>query len=593
MWVRSQSLAISFRGAARSSRGLCKRRLFSSSHFLGKEVRPKPLTSPIIASSPSKLSVKTSPLPKKSRKGTIILSVSVLGTLGLLYATKPDNVSIVERIEQISVTVSRIGVVTVATVKCFALYKSVLGKSFATVEEWDQALSDTHKKAALITRKALETNAGIFIKLGQHISALTYLFPPEWTETMIPLQDCCPVSSLESIGEMVKNDIGKDLDDLFTEFDPIPLGTASLAQVHRARLKKNGAEVAVKFQHPSLKQFVPLDILMTRTVFNIIDYFFPEYPLLWLSDELQSSIYVELDFRNEAKNAKKTAKYFKDYYDITALRVPEVYWAEPRIMTMEYLSGARPDDLEFLDSHHISRGEISICFAHIFNSMVFTPNVGLHCDPHAGNIAIRPLSDGSKRNFEIILYDHGLYRDVPTDLRRSYAHFWLALLDKDEPMMRKYAAEFAGITDDQFPLFAAAITGRDFDHAINDVVSKRTPDEIERMAQSVAHDGLLSQIMVLLHSMPRIVLLILKTNDLTRYLDEKLDSPLGVERGFLVMAQYCARTVFEEGRERILSQYRGWSLTKYIVLIQNWWGYLWRMREIYLYESLAFMKSIV
>lgn len=560
-----------------------------------RTVRPPVQTKPAPVKTQAGADIPPLPRRKLNRKLVWALLAGA-GSIGIIYAVQDPDTDLSTMARHMYLTANRIGVVTVASVKCFYLYKVLLSKTFTNDAERDRAFSETHSKAALITRKALEANAGIFIKLGQHISALTYIFPPEWTETMIPLQDCCPVSSIESIRDMFRKDMGSELEDFFSDFNPVPLGTASLAQVHRATLKESGEEVAVKLQHPSLKEFVPLDILMTRTVFAIMDYIFPEYPLLWLSDELQASIYVELDFTVEARNSARTAAYFKDYYDVTALRVPDVVWSRPRILVMEFLSGGRPDDLKFLDEHNISRAELSICFAHLFNNMVFTPNVGLHCDPHAGNIAIRPIPTSSftpwaKRNFEVILYDHGLYRDVPTDLRRSYAHFWLALMDNDEPNMRKYAKEFAGITDDQFRLFAAAITGRDYENATHNVISRRSQEEVANMARSVANEGLLSDIMVLLHTMPPIVLLILKTNDLTRYLDEKLDSPLGVERTFFIMASYCARTVYEEGRERILHKYRNWNLSKWTGLLANWWVFFKKQTQLSLYSTALTLKN--
>lgn len=568
-------------------------RLFSSSQAF----RAKPVIS---SSTRTRTGAYHPPLPpKRTRKAKAFSIITATLVGGVVVYNLNDSFK--DFADGVYYTSKRIGVVTVATVKCFFLYKKLLSRSFDSDEERDKAYSDTHLKAALITRKALESNAGIFIKMGQHISALTYLFPPEWTETMIPLQDQCPVSSIESIREMVRNDLNKDLDDIFDDFSPTPLGTASLAQVHTAHLKGTGELVAVKVQHPTLANFVPLDILMTRTVFAMMDYVFPEYPLTWLSDELQSSIYVELDFVNEAKNSQRTAEYFKDFYETTALRVPEVRWAYQRIMCMEYLSGGRPDDLEFLEKNNISRAELSACFAHLFNNMIFTPGVGLHCDPHAGNIAIRPINQKSRfhspwaspRNFEIILYDHGLYRDVPTPLRRSYAHFWLAVIDKNEADMKKYAKEFAGIDDDEFPLFAAAITGRDFEHAVTDVVSKRTDGEIAKMTHAVAHEGLLSSIMVLLHKLPRVVLLILKTNDLTRYLDEKLDNPLGPERTFLIMATYCAKTVYEEGRERIMSKYRHIGFERWAKLFVNWWSYFKRQSQLNLYDFMVSFRGLI
>ena len=250
-------------------------------------VRPAKQTSAVKT---TKNGVEIPSIPRnKSRNKKIFWSVLGASTVfGIIYTAKDDETSLASKATNIATTLGRIGVVTVATVKCFYLYKVLLGKKFDSEEEENAAFSETHLKAALITRKALEKNAGIFIKLGQHISALTYLFPPEWTETMIPLQDCCPVSSIESIDEMMKEDLGVSLQEEFVEFDPVPLGTASLAQVHRARLISTGEEVAVKFQHPSLKEFVPLDVLMTRTVFAIMDYVFPGTPWFGLLTRCKS-----------------------------------------------------------------------------------------------------------------------------------------------------------------------------------------------------------------------------------------------------------------------------------------------------------------
>lgn len=182
---------------------------------------------------------------------------------------------------------------------------------------------------------------------------------------------------------------------------------------------------------------------------------------------------------------------------------------------MEYITGHRPDDLEYLDSNNIDRDEVSASLARIFNEMIFGDGAPLHCDPHGGNIAIRKNNSRRKSNFDIILYDHGLYRDIPQELRRNYAKMWLAVIHADEAKMREYAYKVAGITDEEFPLFASAITGRDYRVLTKSVVSSRSAQEKEDISDAFG-DGLLQQLVQLLGRVPRIILLILKTNDLSK-----------------------------------------------------------------------------
>lgn len=155
-----------------------------------------------------------------------------------------------------------------------------------------------------------------------------YLLPIEWTSTFIPLQDKCPVSSFESIREMILQDTGQPIDELFTSFEPMPTGAASLAQVHIATLKETGQKVAVKVQHPALAEWVPLDLALTRFTFSMLKRFFPEYDLEWLSREMDLSLPQELDFRMEAQNATVASEYFKKHSDVPLL-IPEGEYLSP------------------------------------------------------------------------------------------------------------------------------------------------------------------------------------------------------------------------------------------------------------------------
>ena len=187
------------------------------------------------------------------------------------------------------------------------------------------ALRQCHKRCAERALRAMETNGSIFIKLGQHLSSLNYLLPPEWTSTFIPLQDKCPVSSFPSIEQMFLKDTGRPIADMFSDFEQLPIGAASLAQVHRATYKATGQKVAVKVQHPALEEWVPLDLALIRFGFSSLRRFFPDYDLHWLSEELEMSLPQELDFEREGNNAVRAREYFS-HIDEPALVIPSGEW---------------------------------------------------------------------------------------------------------------------------------------------------------------------------------------------------------------------------------------------------------------------------
>ena len=149
----------------------------------------------------------------------------------------------------------------------------------------------------------------------------TDLLPTEWCDTFIPLQDKCPVSSFESIKEMVEKETGEKLDDIFEDFSTQPLGSASLAQVHLAIDKRTGQRVAVKVQHPVLDLWAPLDLWLTKLTFQTLKTAFPDYDLTWLSDEMEVSLPKELDFVKEGQNAIRAKEYFSQIPD-TPLVIP-------------------------------------------------------------------------------------------------------------------------------------------------------------------------------------------------------------------------------------------------------------------------------
>ncbi|TVY81044.1 ABC1 family protein MCP2-like protein [Lachnellula suecica] len=521
------------------------------------------------------------------RKQRVLMAAAATGLVGGTALAFGDD------LKHAYNAVERTGRVASTLAVCINDYRVTLNQNDKMEDEAekDRSLKACHKRCADRTLKVLEKNGSIFIKLGQHLSAMNYLLPLEWTTTFIPLQDKCPVSSMESIEAMFEKDTGEQLSDYFSEFATEPIGAASLAQVHLATVKESGQKVAVKVQHPALAEWASLDLALTGFTFSTLKRFFPEYDLQWLSSEMEYSLPQELDFALEGQNAMRAKEYFSHIPELP-LVIPDVLWAKNRILVMENVSGHRPDDLEFLDSNGIDRDEVSAALSRIFNEMIFGTGAPLHCDPHGGNIAIRKNNQRRGANFDVILYDHGLYRDIPLDLRRSYAKLWLAVIDTDEIRMRKYAKEVAGINDEQFPLFASAITGRDYRIVTSSVAAARSEEEKKNINDALG-EGMLQQLVQLLGQVPRIILLILKTNDLTRSLDENLQTRQGPVRTFLILARYCSRTVFEEQVEDL--QRRGslfWPRNM-IGLLGAWLGYFRVEAKLEIFEMWLSLKRVV
>lgn len=273
-----------------------------------------------------------------------------------------------------------------------------------------------------------------------------------------------------------------------------------------------------------------------------------------------------------------------------------VLWAKRRVLCMEFATGHRPDDLTFLDAHNISRDEVSAVLARIFNTMIFAPGAPLHCDPHGGNIAIaHNPTRRAPHNFDVILYDHGLYREIPLALQRSYAKLWLSVLDADEVGMRQHAYEVAGITDEQFPLFASAITGRDYRVVATDVSGiPRSESEKEAISNALGGEGMLQQLVDLLGKVPPIMLLVLKTNDLTRSLDENLHTHHGPVRSFLILARHAAKAVYDEKLEnlRAVTGSLFWPPRIIASHFVAWTAYARIEMKLAMYEWVLYMRAL-
>ncbi|PVU97627.1 hypothetical protein BB561_000445 [Smittium simulii] len=379
--------------------------------------------------------------------------------------------------------------------------------------------SEIHTRCAKIIRQAMMDNGGVYIKFGQHISAMSYILPNEWVNVMKPLQDMCSSSTIEQVSQVFEAEMGKTLDQEFIWFDPVPIGTASLAQVHKAKSKSTGQVIAVKIQHPDVRTFSLVDIFVVTEMFKLIYKVFPEFEFMWLADEMSTSLPLESDFTVEAENAKKLARNFNKKTDISMV-VPKIIASTHRVLIMEFIDGVRVDNLEYLKQHKISPVAVSREIAKIFGEMIFNDGF-VHCDPHPGNIFIRKAQTPTGKNFEIVMLDHGLYRTLQKEFIIDYAKLWRSLLKGNEKEIRDISFKLTG--NDLYEILSTLVTGRSWKSvssgnlSTSSVYTKFGKEDLVGSKDSFYVE--LSQVM---SSIPRDLVLVTKTNDLIRLIDRSL-----------------------------------------------------------------------
>lgn len=284
--------------------------------------------------------VSATPKPRRrilAKTAAALTGVSIGGATGLYYYN--------EDMRHIVVAIERCATAGLVGARVALDYKTTLSRNYATEEEYKAAKRACDKRCAERVLHGLQKLGGIYIKLGQHVSAMVYILPPEWTDTMAVLQDRCDPTPEQDVRNLFITDYGQPVEEIFEEFDWTPIGVASLAQVHRARLRPgpdgkragNDGWVAVKLQHPYLDEFCKIDMETVTFIFSVIKKVFPEFGFGWLTDEMRESLPRELDFVHEARNSKLVAQNFADdvAHKRTALRVPDVVWAKRRILCME------------------------------------------------------------------------------------------------------------------------------------------------------------------------------------------------------------------------------------------------------------------
>jgi aarF domain-containing kinase len=396
-------------------------------------------------------------------------------------------------------------------------------------------------------------NGGLYIKLGQHVAMLDHMLPPAYVTTMrAHLLDRCPASAFADVARVLEEDLGAPLAELgFSAFDPAPVASASLAQVHAATDAATGRRLAVKVQHAGLRETAAADLAVIGAIVRAVRWAAPGVDLEWLVEEARENLPRELDFRLEAANGARCAAHLAARGSAVAGRVAvpavDLGRTSPRVLTMEFVDGCRVDDAAGLAAAGAPPAAVAAVVARAFAEMIFRHG-DVHADPHAANMLVRKNA-AAPGGWQLVLLDHGLYRRLSDAFRLEYAALWRALLLADVPGIEASARAMGA--GGAVPLFASMVTQRPWaDVAAGRGGAQRlrhgrTDAERERIRAYVADAA--GEISALLAKVPRELLLLLKTNDCLR----ALDAQLGAGPASLVAtARESERALAAAGRAR-------------------------------------------
>lgn len=279
-------------------------------------------------------------------------------------------------------------------------------------------------------RLALEHLGPIFVKCGQILSTRRDLLPPEMIQELALLQDQAAPFDGRQATAAVEQALGKPVAELFASFDQTALASASIAQVHAARLH-SGEEVVVKVLRPQVHEQVARDLALLHAIAGFVDRHHPRAERTRPREviaEIEATLANELDLQHEGANASTLGRIWNATGSVA---VPRVYWplSSDRVLTLERMHGVPIGEREQLQAAGIDPARLARRLIALFYTQVFRDNL-FHADLHPGNLLVRPAADGGGEPV-IVLLDFGMVGTLSTRDQRYLAENFMAMFTMD------------------------------------------------------------------------------------------------------------------------------------------------------------------
>lgn len=273
-------------------------------------------------------------------------------------------------------------------------------------------------------RLALEELGTTAIKLGQILSTRPDLIPPEFVTEFEELRDRVPAVPTESIVEIIERELCCNASEIFDRFETVPLGAASIGQVHAATLR-NGRRVVVKVRKPGVAETVAIDLAILADIARSAarqELAPASYDLEALANDFSWTLRAELDYIREGRNADRLRELLAADPRIV---IPEIHWrlTTSAVLVMDRIDGIRIGDLELLDTAGIDRTRVARTSAEALMTQVFEAGF-FHADPHPGNFLV--MDDG-----RIAILDFGMVGQLDEELRHLFWQLLIATVRQD------------------------------------------------------------------------------------------------------------------------------------------------------------------
>jgi ubiquinone biosynthesis protein len=312
---------------------------------------------------------------------------------------------------------------------------SYLGLAVARRFRSDEAIArltrEKHRRNAIRIEAAIVRLRGLFIKVGQLISIMANFLPDAFRDELATLQDQVPPRPYDDIQDRLRQEFGgRGPGELFAEFSVVPVASASIGQVHRARLH-GGEEVAVKVQYFDIEDTVKIDLRALRRIFRLLTWFLPGYGFDNIYEEIRGMVLAELDYRLEAASLERIAGNFKRRASQARVRIPRVILelSTERVLTTEWITGTRIADLAAIEAEGLDRRQVARACVQAYCEQIFVDG-DYHADPHPGNLFVQ-RSSATDRSPTIVFLDFGATARVSEAMRRGMVSFLQGAMARD------------------------------------------------------------------------------------------------------------------------------------------------------------------